>query len=56
MSICPVCGKPLKVWYQLGGTTILSCSDILCRYKPGYREIKIEKPKKEEKKGINKWI
>ena len=48
MNNCPICNKPLKIWYQLGKGEVLACSDILC----GHRK----KDNKEEKKGINKWI
>lgn len=33
LNLCPVCGKPLQFWYQLGGKKILGCSDIICNYK-----------------------
>ncbi len=33
MNQCPICEKPLKIWYQLGGKKILGCSDIKCNYK-----------------------
>jgi len=30
---CPICGKKLTIWYQLGGKRVLGCSDIKCDYK-----------------------
>jgi len=33
MGNCPICGKPLKIWYGLGEIVILGCSDIKCNYK-----------------------
>lgn len=30
--MCPICGKPLKKWYSLGGKRMNGCSDIKCDY------------------------
>jgi len=31
---CPICKKPLKVWYSgCGGKKFTGCSDINCDYK-----------------------
>jgi len=31
---CPICGKPLKIWYCCaGGGEVIACSDIKCNYK-----------------------
>ena len=56
MNKCPVCNKPLKTWYVLGGETVLDCSDILCSYRPGRPIPKPIKTKKPVKTNINSWI
>ena len=36
---CPICGKPLKTWYALGGLEFKGCEDIKCNYKKEVEEI-----------------
>ena len=36
---CPICGKPLKKWFGLGGTSFIGCSDIKCNNKHVLRDL-----------------